>query len=373
MNVRSSCLIIFMGLSLALAARAAEPAWISVPTPNRGTLPNDLNGVAVSPSGATQWAVGSWYDNTFAAHRTMVQRWNGTQWVAVPSPNVGAGYNVLFGVAAPSDSDAWAVGFWQDETYTPQQSLVLHWDGAAWRSVVVPAPGVGANQTLSAVAALAPNDVWAVGWYYEIGFKLRALVLHWDGIKWRAVPAAVPAGGPNTFATIAAAGPAEIWAGGIALQNGTYVAMVQRWDGTRWSVVPLPPLPAGASAIRALSVSPTGEVWAVGDTTAGPMALRWDGTRFVLMPPPTVAGGFVQLSGVVALGSDDVWAAGSHLVSTFAPLLEHWDGVQWTAVTLASAPPSMLTGIAAGAGPSLWAVGTTAAAMSRTLAMEGTP
>ena len=37
-------------------------------------------------------------------------RWDGAQWVRVPSPNPGAGGSRLFGVAALSDDNAWAVG-----------------------------------------------------------------------------------------------------------------------------------------------------------------------------------------------------------------------------------------------------------------------
>ena len=36
---------------------------------------------------------------------------NGSRWTIVPSPNVGAGNNVLTGVGAHAADDVWAVGY----------------------------------------------------------------------------------------------------------------------------------------------------------------------------------------------------------------------------------------------------------------------
>ena len=72
-------------LSLALAvcsggivaAWAAVAVWTVVPSPNRGSLSNVLNGVAVVDDDA--WAVGHWYDNQLASYRTLAQRWDGSR------------------------------------------------------------------------------------------------------------------------------------------------------------------------------------------------------------------------------------------------------------------------------------------------------
>ena len=67
-------------------------------------------------------------------------RWNGSTWSVVTSPNAGTGSNYLYGVAAVSVSDIWAVGYYTT-TGTLQQTLTLHWDGAAWTQVPSPSPG----------------------------------------------------------------------------------------------------------------------------------------------------------------------------------------------------------------------------------------
>jgi hypothetical protein len=52
----------------------------------------------------------------------LVERWNGKAWKIQPSSNFPSG--VLFGVAAISSSDAWAVGSYFNGTNN--QSLILH-------------------------------------------------------------------------------------------------------------------------------------------------------------------------------------------------------------------------------------------------------
>ena len=81
-------------------------------------------------------------------------------WGGPPPPSPGTSDNDFNGVAVLSPSDAWAVGFYQDTGL--DQTLIEHWDGAAW--TVVPSPNVaGFHNVLNAVRAQSPTDIWAVG------------------------------------------------------------------------------------------------------------------------------------------------------------------------------------------------------------------
>jgi hypothetical protein len=62
----------------------------------------------------------------------------------------------LDGVAATSASNAWAVG--DDASNT----LIVHWNGSAWKKVPAPNPDPR-NDTLAAVSAASASDIWAVG------------------------------------------------------------------------------------------------------------------------------------------------------------------------------------------------------------------
>ncbi len=59
----------------------------------------------------------------------------------------------------------------------------MHWDGTQWS--IVERPGIGnIDISVSDVAALTADDVWAVG--YEIDNN-GPLIKHWDGAQWSVV------------------------------------------------------------------------------------------------------------------------------------------------------------------------------------------
>jgi hypothetical protein len=96
--------------------------WTGVQPPSPGTN-SSLAGVAVlSPCNA--WAVGYFYKGT--ANQTLIEHWNGTAWKQVTSPNPGGSSdnNFLYGVAATSSTNAWAVGFFSNGT--AYQTLATH-------------------------------------------------------------------------------------------------------------------------------------------------------------------------------------------------------------------------------------------------------
>src|SRR5207302_5028319 len=114
---------------------------------------------AVTGSGNDVWAVGEYGDGSRAI--TLTMHWNGGAWSVVPSPNVGANSNFLFGVSG-SGNDVWAVGYYY--TFNGSATMTLHWDGGAWS--VVPSPNAGVASGLNAVSG-SGNDLWAVGTYSD--------------------------------------------------------------------------------------------------------------------------------------------------------------------------------------------------------------
>ena len=82
---------------------------------------------------------------------------------AVPVPG-----GQLFGVAATSARNAWAVG-----GAVSGKTVVLHWNGATWKRVPSPTPAGGA--VLLGVAAVSARTAWAVG---------GDLILRWNGTAW---------------------------------------------------------------------------------------------------------------------------------------------------------------------------------------------
>src|SRR5262245_3995914 len=153
------------------AARASQPdaftRWSIVPTPNQEGA-NWL--VAVDAlAGDHAWAVG-YYIGAEGLYETLSVHWDGSAWSLVETPNVGQTGDWLYGVAAVSPFEAWAVGTTTGpvNTYT-STTLIEHWTGSAWSVVPSPSPSddpiYGAN-ALSDVRAFAPDDVWAAGWQW---------------------------------------------------------------------------------------------------------------------------------------------------------------------------------------------------------------
>ena len=139
-------------------------SWKQAKSPSPGgTHGSFLNAVAAGSS-TSAWAVGQYSNGT--ANQTLILRWNGTSWKQVTSPNPGGSSNTdeLFGVATASSKNAWAVGDYDNGTAS--RTLIEHWNGTSWQQVKSPnLGGLSDHNTLDAVGAGSPTNVWAVGGY----------------------------------------------------------------------------------------------------------------------------------------------------------------------------------------------------------------
>jgi hypothetical protein len=339
---------------------AATSAWTVVPTPNRGSLSDVLNGVTVV--GGNAFAVGHYYDTGLAVFRTLTLRWDGSAWRLLSSPNVGTGYNDLYSVSGTGPNDVWAVGYSQRDPYTSYtRPLVMHWDGARWQAV---STNVGDGGLLVSVRAIAPNDVWAVG-----SLGRQALVLRWNGSQWTRV--AVPTNSTTTTALTGVAGVTsdDVWVVGSSYVNRRYQNLIEHWDGRQWKIVPCPS-PSTRSYLGAVAAVRRDEAWAVGYVPgSGSQILRWDGTRWTAVSHPNSG----TLWSVAADGSN-VWAAGyrSDADGYTHTLLQRWDGSRWT-VEDAPSPGISQSISAVGAGDgAVWAVGLkNEGSADRTLSLRG--
>ena len=308
---------------------------------------DSLNSVAALSAG-DEWAVGSWtqYPDAYTFH-TLVEHWDGSSagWALVPSPNALAINSYLYGVAALAPDDVWAVGG-TDQSGPPYQSLVEHWDGTSW-SIVSPAsfPGV-----LYAVVALGPGNVWAVG---TEGYPGRGLIEHWNGTAW--TPTYLRFGA--VLRGVAAVGPRAIWTVGQRYGRTNPfgdTTLTMRFNGNVWTQVPSPNPLSGSDTdqnwLTSVSAVAANDIWAVGrygKHDGGPLdqtlVEHWNGSRWSVVPSPDPGGSSLDddLWGVAARGSGDVWAVGG--VGAFlnpefsSPLTLHWDGSGWTQVGV-SAP-----------------------------------
>src|SRR5262245_8123118 len=145
-------------------------------------------------------------------------------WKSVASPMLGGphGWNVLNAVAARSPNDAWAVGWHESEEQYSSDELTYaqHWDGATWTIVPTPNPpprGQGARRQsyFRDVAVVGKSEAWAVGYFEKGDILEEAFTEHWDGNAWTLV--ALPdLGEQSLLHAVAAVSPNDVWAVGFA-------------------------------------------------------------------------------------------------------------------------------------------------------------
>jgi hypothetical protein len=393
---RKLVLVAATGAALLLAASptpaGAASSWAVVGSPSRGTIANYLTDVAAT-STSSGWAVGSWYDTSRAAPRTLALRWNGAQWSTVATPNATGYYNELTAVDSTASNDVWAVGYANGSSGVngaPRNNLALHYNGTSWSVVTTPQPGVQTRE-LYDVEALAARNAWAVGWYYDTGFVAESLVLHWNGTSWLKTDVPNPGNGINQLYGVGASSPTDVWAVGTTTSagdpRGSRHPLALHYNGTAWSTVPMPDTASGSALLRSVTaISPT-DAWAVGSQSgySQPVAYHWNGTAWSLVSTPAVGSpGNNLFYRVTALDSGRVWAVGytSGSASGPQPLVERWNGSTWSVEPTPTQPlGGAAQGVAAIAGSAgtatVWVSGYRTAFVNggytdRTLTLRGT-
>ena len=270
-----------------------------------------------------------------------------------PSPNIFG--NTINAVAALSSSEAWAVGYQNDNNLNDSRTLAEHWNGTSWTVVKSPNPGSTPNcqnsntgNFLNAVAYVSASDVWGVGFFFPCNGPLRPMALHWDGTQWK--PVRTPALNTNdnaVFNSVVAFGANDVYAVGYQpATNGAVQTLIEHWDGTNWTVMTSPNPSATGNTLTAVAGTSASDLWAVGTSTDAPttsiqtLTLHFNGTSWAVVPSPNpLPKQFLNqnvFQSLTATSSSDVTAAGYLLDSAsfrFLTFVEHWNGTAWTVST----------------------------------------
>jgi hypothetical protein len=351
-----SCVVVAAFISLFLASGVAEAAaWKLIPSPSPGVTDNELFSVATVAANDV-WTVG---DITISggAVQTLTEHWNGTQWSVVTSPNPGAFRNVLNGVIAVSSNDVWAVGTFNNASDVPQ-TLAEHWNGTQWSAI--PSPNVGhSDNFLNGATAISTNDVWAVGQFRNASGFFQTLTLHWNGKKWKVVASPNVGTNSNVLSGVTAISTNDVWSvGNTTVSNGFFQTLTEHWNGTQWSIIPSPNPNMNSSVLNAVRAVSTSDVWAVGQTSTLTLIEHWNGTQWSVVKSPS-PGTNNLLRGVAVVSAKDIWAVGFEVASGLT-LIEHWNGTKWSVVK--SPNPSSTLNVLDGAAADpvshqTWAVG----------------
>lgn len=357
----------------ATAEPTCAPSWVVVASPNAvnnnqqyAYAINQLMGVSVV-SEDDVWAVGYYNDPTASQSdapskhvarvsphdtsqtpegsqgtlHTLIEHYDGNGWTIVPSPNNGTDDNALASVVALASDDVWAAGYYIND-FGIAQTLVQHWDGEAWSLVDSPNVGPLLDNRLTAIDAYAPDDVWAVGYYYNEMAVAQTLTMHWDGTEWSIVASPNVGERDNFLYALTVVGPNDAWAVGSYGTMGGYQyvfkSLALHWNGAAWTVVDTPSVGSFTNILYGVDASAPDDVWAVGffsgSTGSRALTMHWDGAEWTAMPSPNESPAYDTLYAVKVIGPNDAWAVGQSAGPNIPPqpLTLHWDGTEWSKV-----------------------------------------
>ncbi|MCG3125362.1 MAG: hypothetical protein CHACPFDD_00180 [Phycisphaerae bacterium] len=311
-------------------------AWSVVPSPNlddRVEGYNDLTGIAARAADDV-WAVGV----AGSSASPMVLHFDGQQWSpeAAP-PNNGSAFLWKAAAVGPQ-RQIWAVGGQNGLiSQAPFIPLVARLNGDTWESLA--GVTVGALRTyFYSVDGMGPNDVWAVGtWGHNYG-EFRVLIEHFDGVRWRAVNYPTPGLNIDSLTDVVAVAPDDVWAVGYYYHKTHFTTqpLILHYDGNDWTQVDLPPFLDGAAELRAVTARGASEVYAAGtyadaEGIPRPFILKYDGAQWAVDTPAVTDGLGEWFFGLGAIPGGDLWAVGEYFngsAQSDSPLTERLAGTR---------------------------------------------
>jgi hypothetical protein len=262
--------------------RSAGNAWsVDVSRERGGASTSRLSGVSC-PGPKVCFAVGTW--SAYGAAMTFVERWNGTTWSLMDSPNVGRSTkpvtaNRLTAVSCPSPSSCVAVGRTSKDFYgasSTYKTLTVRWNRRAWSIVPSPNAAHGAGE-LASVSCVSDRACVAVGNASEFS-QQQSLIDSWNGTTWTRVVNADPASATHSaLAGVSCTSPTSCVAVGTASGTSKLTSTLTKASaGGQWSIVPGASVPGAVnSSLNAVVCRSAASCIAVGsyDINGGPLTL----------------------------------------------------------------------------------------------------
>ena len=282
-----------------------------------------LYGVACS-STTKCFAVGS--RGPTGNKRTLVERWNGSSWQVVSTPNA-PGSNELRSVACPTASFCAAAG--SSNVEVRPVALVEHWNGQSWKVMANPRlEGSGYSESaLTGMSCTSAKQCFAAG-STEWNYTVKTLILRWDGRAW-SVSARQGANGPQkVLYGVSCASGTACMAVGQTQSDPPIVLLKDRWNGKQWSLTASPQKgPRTDLLFNAVSCASPTACLAVGNRNYSvSYAERWDGTTWSRTTPQPPG---MNLSGVACPTANECYAVGGNAV-------ERWRPGSWTTLATSS-------------------------------------
>ena len=278
------------------------------------------------------------YSNNGSNDLPLTYHYDGSTWTSnSPALPGGLTSGTLRGSWGSGPNDVHAVGFsYNGSVYAP---LMYHYNGTSWANVALTVPGGWTNSYLYGAWGFGANDVYAVGYGYD-GTEYTPLVYHYDGVSWTNATPSLPGGWTygglfNVWGTSSS----DLYAsaqgsGGIALYH---------YNGSTWSDSALAN-PAGWSYTYLWDFwgSASNNIYVFGGGTEStiekPLIYHYDGSTWTDSSPALPSGwNYGYLYSGWGTSASDIYAVGYGYDALWnaMPLVYHFDGSTWTALSLA--------------------------------------
>ena len=175
---------------LSLAERWNGATWSLLTTPNpAGNRGTSLTAAACSAATACT-AVGNWV-NTSNTEVTLAERWNGAAWSIQTTLNPTTHLSELLGVSCSGATECMAVGddFNASVVDVP---LVERWNGTAWSLVPTPNIAGSSDYGFQAISCATAKGCNAVGVNLNGAGVQATLAEKWNGTAWSIKPSPNP-------------------------------------------------------------------------------------------------------------------------------------------------------------------------------------
>ena len=252
---------------------------------------------------------------------------NAASWTIVSSANkANSNANVLNAVATVSPNNVWAVGSFYNTNSGTYQTLTEQWNGSSWQIVYSPLAPSSSDNYLTGLKVISQNDIWAVGYYKDMSQTVsRTLIEHWNGSFWSVVSSPNKGTGNNQLLGVSASSSSNVWTVGnfYNTNSGTYQTLTERWNGSSWKIVYSPLAPSSSdNYLSAVRVIASNNVWAVGyayaisGKPAHTLIEHWNGSSWSVVSSPNKGTDNNLLYSVSSISATDIWAVGFYVTSS---------------------------------------------------------
>ena len=199
------------------------------------------------------------HDDVWAVGENVLLHWDGARW----RPSLRA--VGLTDVTALAGDDVWAVGI------SGARFFQLHWNGRRWSRYAERVPDSPVFRPVAVVSASGPDDVWAAANASGADGPTwpDTVLVHWDGRAWRRVRPP-----PKIFLALndlLVTAPGELWLTAFVGNGDAYGGGVrEELTGTHWQETDMDQL-----VFTALAPDHAGGLWGIGLAGSYPTALEF--------------------------------------------------------------------------------------------------